>query len=219
MASVYKAYEPALDRHVALKVLPTEFLSKAGFAARFEREARVVAKLEHPNIIPIFNYGIEPRERIPWMAMRLIAGGSLSSLLKERRLPHDGIVALLKPVAEALQYAHANGVVHRDVKPHNMLLDGASRIYLADFGIARMVEGTSALTQAGLLIGTPQYMSPEQVEDRAIDHRSDIYALGIVAYEALVGTVPFFADTPLAVLMKQVSAPVPLPPPGVVPEA
>jgi serine/threonine protein kinase len=218
MASVYRAYEPVLDRYVALKVLPTEFISEAGFAQRFEREAKVIARLEHPNIIPIFNYGIEPAGRIPWMAMRLIAGGSLSSRLTDSRPPHDDIVTIISAVAEALQYAHGNGVIHRDVKPPNILLDESGGIYLADFGIARMVEGTSALTQAGMLTGTPQYMAPEQAVGGTVDHRCDIYALGVVAYQMLVGTVPFTADTPIAVLMKQVSDPVPVPAPDIVPE-
>jgi serine/threonine protein kinase len=218
MASVYRAYEPVLDRYVALKVLPTEFISEAGFAHRFEREAKVIARLEHPNIIPIFSYGIEPAGRIPWMAMRLIAGGSLSSRLTDSRPSHDDIVTIISAVAEALQYAHGKGVIHRDVKPPNILLDESGGIYLADFGIARMVEGTSALTQAGMLTGTPQYMAPEQAVGGTVDHRCDIYALGVVAYQMLVGTVPFTADTPIAVLMKQISDPIPVPAPETVPE-
>jgi hypothetical protein len=212
MASVYKAYEAALDRYVALKVLPAEFLHDENFAERFEREAKVIAKLEHPKIIPIFGFGID--QGLPWMAMRLVAGGTLAGIMKAGRLAPPRVVAILTGVAQALDYAHEKGVVHRDVKPQNVLLDEAERVYLADFGIARMVEGSTALTATGMITGTPQYMSPEQATGQHVDHRTDIYALGIVAYEMLVGRVPFSADTPVAVLLKHLQAPMPLPPPG-----
>ena len=217
MASVFKAYESSLDRYVALKVLPPEFLHEETFAARFQREAKVVAKLEHPNIIPIFSFGIEGGT--PWMAMRLISGGSLSAVLKKGHFGLEKSVAVIRAVADALSYAHAEGVVHRDVKPQNILLDQQGRVYLADFGIARMVEGGAAITRTGLVSGTPQYMAPEQATGHALDHRMDIYALGIVAYEMFTGSTPFSADTPVAVLMKQVSAPIPIPPKEDVPEA
>jgi serine/threonine protein kinase len=216
MASVYKAYEAALDRYVALKVLPGEFLHDETFAERFRREAKVVARLEHPNIIPIHAFGIEGG--IPWMAMRLISGGALSSLLRGHRLAHDRITTILRGVADALDYAHGKGVVHRDVKPQNILLDEAERVYLADFGIAKMVEGSGALTQTGMITGTPQYMAPEQATGQPVDQRVDIYALGVVGYEMLTGRVPFAADTPVAVLMKHVTEPMPIPPPSAVPE-
>jgi serine/threonine-protein kinase len=216
MASVYKAYEAALDRYVALKVLPGEFLHDETFAERFRREAKVVARLEHPNIIPIHAFGIEGG--IPWMAMRLISGGALSSLLRGGRLTHERIITILRGVADALDYAHGKGVVHRDVKPQNILLDEAERVYLADFGIAKMVEGSGALTQTGMITGTPQYMAPEQATGQPVDQRVDIYALGVVAYEMLTGAVPFAADTPVAVLMKHVTEPMPIPPASTVPE-
>src|SRR5574341_1994925 len=135
MASVYKAYEAALDRYVALKILPGEFLHDENFAERFRREAKVIARLEHPNIIPIHAFGIE--KGTPWMAMRMIPGGALSGLRHEGRLPRARTVAILKGVADALDYAHGKGVIHRDVKPQNVLLDEGDRVYLADFGIAR----------------------------------------------------------------------------------
>ncbi len=218
MASVYKAYEPRLDRYVALKVLPREFLHDPGFAQRFREEARLVAKLEHPAIVPIYAYDIEEAEGIPWMAMRLVPGGSLSELIRRERLPLARSVALLRGVADALDYAHAMKVVHRDVKPQNVLLDESSRVYLADFGIGRMLESSGGLTGTGMIVGTPQYMAPEQATTSKVGPPADVYALGIVAYEMFTGRVPFAADTPLAVMMKHVQEPLPLPPPELVPE-
>jgi serine/threonine protein kinase len=217
MASVYKAYEAALDRHVALKVLPAEFLHEPDFADRFRREAKLVAKLEHPNIVPIYAHGID--DGVPWMAMRLVAGGTLAALLKSGPLEPARAVAILTSVAAALDYAHSRKVLHRDVKPQNVLLDESGHVYLADFGIARMVEGSTVMTKTGLITGTPQYMAPEQARAEKLDQRCDVYALGIVAYEMLTGRVPFAADTPVAVLMKQVTDPVPIPPQHQVPEA
>ena len=218
MATVYKAYEPGLDRYVALKVLPREFLHDEGFAERFKREAKVIARLEHPNIIPIHNFGIEEQSRTPWMAMRLISGGALSGVMKKSRLPADRTIEILRGVAQALDYAHGKGVIHRDIKPQNILLDEAERVYLADFGIAKMAEGSSGLTATGMISGTPQYMAPEQAMAGVVDNRADIYALGIVAYEMLTGRVPFAADTPVAVLMKHVQEPIPVPSTREVPE-
>jgi serine/threonine-protein kinase len=217
MASVYKAYEPGLDRSVAVKVLPAEFLHEPTFAERFRREAQVVAKLEHPNIIPIYAYGID--DGLPWMSMRLIGGGALHGILRQSgRLKPARLLHFVRSVAEALDYAHAAGVVHRDVKPQNILVDERDHVYLADFGLAKMVEGAPGLTQTGMITGTPEYMAPEQAMGGAIDRRVDIYSLGVVAYACITGRVPFTADTPLAVLMKHVRDPIPLPPVEEVPE-
>jgi serine/threonine protein kinase len=217
MASVYKAFEPGLDRTVAVKVLPAEYLHDPSFAERFRREAQVIARLEHPHIVPIYAYGID--QGMPWMSMRLVAGGSLYSLLHAGgRLGYGPLLEMLAGVAGALDYAHAAGVVHRDVKPQNILIDEQRHVYLADFGIAKMIEGAPGLTQTGMITGTPQYMAPEQALGSKVDRRADIYSLGIVAYECLTGRVPFTADTPLAVLMKHVRDPIPLPPVSEVPE-
>ena len=216
MASVYKAYQAKLDRHVALKVLPPEFLHEDSFAKRFEREARVVAKLEHPNIVPIYDYGID--DGIPWMAMRMLPVGTLADLLKQGRLGRNRLVSILSHVAKALDHAHNNGVIHRDVKPSNILLDAQDLVYVADFGLARLAQASAVLTKTGMMAGTPQYMAPEQAMAKEVNRRADIYALGIVAYEMLTGAVPFTADTPVGVLMKQANEPPEIPPLGQVPE-
>lgn len=210
MASVFKAYEPELDRYVALKVLPSEFLHDPDFADRFHREAKVIARLEHRHIVPIYAFGIE--KGIPWMAMRLLPEGSLARLLERGRVDPARAVTILSETAEALDHAHSQGVLHRDVKPQNILLDEQGHAYLADFGIAKMVENSAVVTKSGVVTGTPQYMSPEQAQAQKADHRTDIYALGVVAYEMFAGRVPFSADTPVAVLLKLCVDPIPIPP-------
>ena len=208
MATVYKAYEPGVDRYVALKVLPAEFLHDPVFADRFRREARLIARLEHPAIVPLYAYGID--QEVPWMAMKLVQGGPLSSLLRVGRLDRRRAMPILGGVAEALEFAHSQGVIHRDVKPQNVLLEDA-KVFLADFGVARAVEGSTLVTPTGLMVGTPEYMAPEQARGASPDGRSDTYALGIVAYEILTGRVPFTAETPIAVLIKHLLEPIPTP--------
>lgn len=209
MATVYRAEDTALQRTVALKVLPPEFLYDGTFARRFEQEARVVARLEHPNIVPIYATGID--DGIPWMSMRLLAGGNLGALLEHRRLETTDALRILRGVADALDYAHARGVVHRDIKPTNILLDNSGRVCLGDFGLAQMLEGERGVTRTGMLVGTPHYMAPEQALGQPADHRCDIYSLGIVAYEMVVGNPPFTGSSPMAVLLKHVNQPLPLP--------
>lgn len=216
MAAVYRAYEPSLDRYIALKVLPAEAVAEPAFTARFRREAKVIAGLEHRHIVPIYAYGID--EGVPWMAMRLVPGGTVAGELRKGPIALPRTSQILTEVASALDFAHHRRVLHRDVKPQNILLDEQGHAYLADFGVARMMEGTSAVTRSGVVTGTPLYMSPEQARGDPVDHRTDIYALGIVSYEMVTGTVPFTADTPVAVLMKHILEPLPLPPPTQMPE-
>jgi TonB family protein len=215
MGTVYEAYDERLERAIALKVLPPQFLHAGEFARRFEKEARVVAKLDHRNIVPIYASGID--DGTPWMSMRLLAGGNMGMLLRTGRPDPGKALHLLKSIADGLDYAHARGVVHRDIKPTNILLDGADGVCVGDFGLAQMLDGAPALTRTGILTGTPHYMAPEQALGNPADRRSDIYSLGIVAYEIFVGTIPFSADSPVAVLMKHVQEPLPAPPYGLVP--
>ena len=215
MASVYKAYEPELDRYVALKVLPTAFLHDTEFARRFEREAKVIARLEHPHIVPIHRFGIDAGT--PWMSMRLLRIETLASLLAKGRLDGRRMVTVLGEVADALDYAHRRKVVHRDVKPGNILFDGEECAYVGDFGIARIAEASVVLTQTGTIAGTPQYMSPEQALGRRVDHRTDLYALGVIAYEMVTGRLPFAADNVMALLMQHAHEQVPVPGPDEAP--
>ena len=217
MSAVYEAHDTRLERTIALKVLPQEFLHDGSFASRFAQEARVVARLEHPGIVPIYASGID--NGIPWMSMRLFAGGNLGARLEMGRPePRDG-VRMLRRIADALDYAHARGVVHRDIKPTNILLDGSDGIYIGDFGLAQMLEGDRRATQTGTLVGTPHYIAPERALGEPTDHRCDIYSLGIIAYEIFVGRLPFTADSPVGVLLKHVNEPLPAPPDGLLTRA
>lgn len=215
MASVYRAYEARLDRTVALKVLPDDLLNQPGFLERFEREARVIARLEHPHIVPVYASGID--EGQPWMALRLVRGGNLADWLEQGRFDQDGLdrdtgLRYLTCIADALDFAHAQNIVHRDLKPQNILLGERDECYIADFGIASLLSAATRLTQTGALLGTPQYMAPEQITGKALGPPTDLYALGVIAYRWLSGELPFDADTPYAVMYKHVSAPLPLEP-------
>ena len=205
MSTVYRAQDDRLERTVALKVLSPALLYDATVAKRFEQEARVVARLEHPNIVPIYASGID--DGVPWMSMRLLAGGNLDDLLEHGIPDPRDVVHTLRSVAEALDYAHACGVVHRDIKPSNILRDAPGRVYLGDFGLAHIFESERGVTRTGTLLGTPHYMAPEQALGKPVDHRCDIYSLGIVAYEMFCGVRPFTGDAPMAVLLKHLQEP------------
>jgi serine/threonine-protein kinase len=208
MATVYEAYDPRFERTVALKMLPREFMHEAEFRARFTREARTIATLEHPAIVPVYDFGEEDGQ--PFLVMRLMTGGSLSDRLVEGPIPIDEAAVVLKRLGSALDRAHSMGIIHRDLKPSNVLFDQYGDAFLADFGIVHVSSSTNALTASGSLVGTPTYMSPEQVYgDKQLDGRSDIYALGVILFQMLTGNTPYDADTPARMMMKHVMDPVP----------
>ncbi|MBM4422433.1 MAG: serine/threonine protein kinase [Chloroflexi bacterium] len=219
MATVYKAYHPAMDRYVAVKVLPKEFASSPEFMSRFQQEARTIANLEHPHILPVHDFG--ESGGIHYFVMRFLDTGTLKERIRSGPLSMPEIDRLFTQLADALGYAHERGVIHRDIKPSNVLVNTRGDVFLTDFGIAKLMEGAAQLTATGAVTGTPAYMSPEQAQGEKLDQRSDIYSLGIVLYEMITGRVPFEAETPLAVILKQMQAPLPLPSelkPGVSPD-
>src|SRR5579859_3778388 len=209
MATVFKAYQPALDRYVAVKVLPSYHAQDEVFVKRFRQEARAVAKLQHPNIVQIHDFGEDDVSHITYIVMEYVDGGTLKDRLK-KALPVPEAVDYMIQAAEGLDCAHRNGIIHRDVKPANMLVRKDGHLLLSDFGIAKMLEGTTNLTRVGTGIGTPQYMSPEQGTGQAVDRRSDIYSLGIVLFHCLTGRVPFNADSPVGITVKQLNEPLPV---------
>jgi len=207
MSVVYRARDLRLNRTVAVKVLPPELAYDPAIRTRFTREAQTSAQLSHPHIVPIYDVG--DREGIAYFVMSIVTGGNLAGhLAREPRQPINEVRRILGEIADALAYAHLRGVIHRDIKPDNVLLDGNSgRAMVTDFGIARAMEGGTRLTATGIAVGTPTYMSPEQAEgDREIDGRSDIYSLGVVAYQMLTGRVPFTGGNSMALLLKHVTA-------------
>jgi len=210
MASVYKAYQPSMDRNVAIKVLPGQLAESPEFVTRFQQEARIIAKLEHPHILPVFDYGED--NGITYFVMRYLDAGTLKTRMEAGPLALEEIDRIFTQLADALGYAHARGIVHRDLKPANALVDSEGNLFLTDFGIAKLLESASPrLTQTDAIMGTPAYISPEQAQAAPVDRRSDIYSLGIILYEMVTGRVPYVADTPLAVILKHVSDPLPLP--------
>ncbi|MCA9915043.1 MAG: serine/threonine protein kinase, partial [Anaerolineae bacterium] len=189
MGAVYQAYQTDLRRYVAVKVLPPAFAQETGYAERFDREARTAASLEHAHIVPVYDYGVE--NGITYVVMRLLTGGSLVDRLQERQknnLPLPSlreIADILKQLASALDYAHSQGIVHRDTKASNVMFDNQGNAFLVDFGIAKLVNATNALTSlttAGAAMGTPSYMAPEQWRDEEITGAADQYALGVMTY-------------------------------------
>ncbi|MEO7910468.1 MAG: protein kinase, partial [Roseiflexaceae bacterium] len=200
MAVVYKARQADLERTVALKILPPELSIDKSYLARFLQEARSAAALEHPHIMPI--YAVGAAEGVNYIAMKFIAGQTLKDIVQERgALDIAEAAGMLEQVADALDYAHSRGVIHRDIKPSNMMTDQNGWVYLTDFGLARGGT-TGGLTMAGTVMGTPEYMSPEQAQGLAtIGPPTDIYALGVVLYELLTGQMPFQADTPMGMLV------------------
>ena len=208
MAVVYRAKDLRLRRKVALKVLPPELAYREEVKSRFLREAEMAARLSHPHIVPI--YSVDDTSGVVYFAMGLVEGESLAARLAREPRPGIEVVRrILREVADALHYAHSQGVVHRDIKPDNILIEASTgRAIVTDFGIARAAEGDQRLTVTGIAVGTPAYMSPEQaMGEREVDGRADIYALGIVGYQMLAGELPFQATNTPAMLMKHLSDP------------
>ena len=207
MAVVYRAIQQPLGREVALKALMPSLISDEGFIKRFEHEARTLARLDHPNILPIFDFVVSPE--VVFLTMPLVRGGTLRDILD--RGPLDGATAwrYLREVGEGLQHAHDAGIVHRDLKPGNVLMHADGRALLADFGLARSATQDQRLTTAGFTIGTPGYMAPEQVYGHDIDSRVDIYAMGVMTFEMMTGQMPFKGATAVEVAIATVSNPIP----------
>src|ERR671936_3071228 len=208
MANVYLAEDQTLGRRVAIKILNERHANDDQFVERFRREAQNAAALAHPNIVSIYDRG--EAEGTYYIAMEYLEGRSLKELILSRGpAPVSVAIDYARQILSALRFAHRNGIVHRDIKPHNVLVDGEGRLKVTDFGIAR--AGASQMTEEGSIIGTAQYLSPEQAKDAPVDQTSDIYSLGIVLYELLTGEVPFKGDTPVEIAMKHLST-VPEPP-------
>jgi serine/threonine protein kinase len=213
MARVYRAYHPQLDRYVAIKVLRSDLVDDEDFLARFRREAQAVAALRHPNIVQVYDFDVE--QGVSYMVMELLEGDTLKARLNDYRVRDEGMpwgdsVRITLDVLDGLAYANSEGMTHRDVKPANILLTKRGQAVITDFGIAQIV-GATQHTAAGALMGTLNYIAPEQGLEGQSDARSDIYSLGIVLYEMLTQRTPFDADTPLAILMKHLRDPLPLP--------
>src|SRR5262245_32169494 len=197
MGAVYRARDPELDRAVAIKVM---LEASEDFIARFRREAQSIARLAHPNIVQIYDFGVDD-ENNPYFVMELIDGTPLDKVVRERgRLAPLEVIRLARQAAEGLDAAHRAGIVHRDVKPSNLIVDRRGTVKLVDFGIARVTDAAAQLTGAMALMGTPSYMAPEQAKGLPVDHRADVYALGLTIYELLAGKPPFSAADPIALV-------------------
>ncbi len=210
MATVYKAFDPRFEREVALKLLPHEMMHDATFQARFEREAKTIARLEHPAIVPVYDVGDEDGQ--PYFVMRCMVGGSLADRIAKGPLSIKEAAKIMERISDALDEAHIKGVIHRDLKPGNILFDNTGEPYISDFGIAKLTQSQSATMTGGAVIGTPAYMSPEQAKgdpEKPIDGRSDVYALGVILYEMLSGEQPYQSTTPMGVVVKHITEPIP----------
>ena len=208
MATVYRGYDPRFERDVAIKVLPPAFQHDPQFRVRFEREAKTIALLEHPAIVPVYDFGEENEQ--PYIVMRYMSGGSLSHRLKEGQMNLEESQQIINRLAPSLDAAHAKGVIHRDIKPGNILFDQYGNAFLSDFGIARITEHAGTTITGNSIVGTPAYMSPEQVQgDKELDGRSDIYSLGIILYQMLTGKLPYDSDTQAKLMMMHILDPIP----------
>lgn len=208
MGTVYLARDPRLDRDVAIKVLqPKLYLGDPEFSARFEREAKTVASLTHSSIVPIYEYGDDGQWR--YFVMPYFPGGSLHDQLERGPLSAKQAARIIERIGNALDKAHSLGIYHRDVKPGNILFNEDGEAFLTDFGIVKLAEGSEAYTQTGATLGTPHYMSPEQVDNKNVDGRSDLYALGVILYEMLTGQKPYDNESQTRVLIMHLTNPIP----------
>ncbi|GAC1319643.1 MAG: hypothetical protein NVSMB25_10760 [Thermoleophilaceae bacterium] len=207
MATVFKAYHADLDRHVAIKVLPDFFAQDPVMRERFQQEAVAIARLRHPNVLAVYDYGEESGS--PYIVSEFIEGGTLADRMDGRAMGGEEVSRSLSPVAAALDYAHNQSILHRDVKPANILVGADGLPVLGDFGLAKMMASTQRLTQVGTPLGTPEYMAPEQSLGQEVTGAADIYSLAVIAYEMLVGELPFTGPTPPAVMMAHIQTPPP----------
>ncbi|HEY6572879.1 MAG TPA: serine/threonine-protein kinase, partial [Candidatus Eisenbacteria bacterium] len=208
MATVYRAYQPSMDRHVAVKVIRSSILHDPALRERFQREARLIARLEHPHLLPVYDFDSEHEP--PYIVMRYLEGGTLKQVQQRGGIPRDELLYILQQLSGALDYAHRQGVVHRDLKPSNVMIDKEGNAFLTDFGIARATGGEKDLTGTGLMIGTPGYMAPEQARgDSQVDKAADIYSLGVMAFEILTGRQPYESESAFDVILAHLNSPIP----------
>ncbi|HEU4334282.1 MAG TPA: protein kinase, partial [Candidatus Eisenbacteria bacterium] len=208
MATVYRAYQPSMDRHVAIKVIRSSILHDPALRERFQREARLIARLEHPHLLPVYDFDGEHDP--PYIVMRYLEGGTLKQVQQRGGVPRDELLYILNQLAGALDYAHRQGVVHRDLKPSNVMIDKEGNAFLTDFGIARASGNDKDLTGTGLMIGTPGYMAPEQARgDGQVDRAADIYSLGVMAFEILTGRPPYEHESGFEVILAHLNSPIP----------
>ena len=210
MATVYLGHHPQLERHVAIKVMHQNFLDDEGFVARFKREAQIVAKLNHPHIVPVYDY--DEHEGQPYLVMKYVPGWTLKKQLIKDPFDLDDILRVMTSIGDALNYAHEQGILHRDIKPSNIVIDREGIPYLTDFGLARLASSGESTMSADMLLGTPHYISPEQARGvKKLDGRTDIYSLGVILYELLVGKVPFTGDSAFSIIHDHIYSPLPAP--------
>src|SRR5215216_577386 len=206
MATVYRAHDPSSNREVAIKVLPPEMLRNLVTRARFKRELKLVASLEHPAIVPVYDVGEDDDQ--PFFVMRYMSGGSLAAMIKRQRFSLSDAAVIIERLASALDHAHSKGIIHRDIKPDNVLFDAGNHPYLSDFGVAKFAETAVSATGHDVM-GTPAYISPEQARGENVDHRADIYGLGAILYEMLTGKRPYPGDTVIGVAVQHLNDPIP----------